>query len=74
MPVNATTLSGSVSKAARLPTRLRQLPLRLRQPERHPHLAQHRDRRRQLRAGLVEAADAAAMRMLLALTELPIAF
>jgi hypothetical protein len=40
-----------------LPARLRQLPLGLRQPERHPHLAQHRDRRRQLGAGLVEAAD-----------------
>src|SRR5215213_4388221 len=39
--------------------RLRQLPLRLRQPERHPHLAEHRDRRRQLGAGLVEAAGAA---------------
>jgi DNA-binding response OmpR family regulator len=31
----------------------------LRQPERHPHLAQHRDSRRQLGPGLVQAADSA---------------
>ena len=37
----------------------RQLLLGLRQPVRHPHFSEHRDRRRQLGAGLVEAADAA---------------
>jgi len=44
---------------ALLPARLCQLPLSLRQPERHPHRAEHRDLRRQLGAGLVEAARVA---------------
>jgi hypothetical protein len=37
----------------------RQFLLGLRQPERHPHLAQHRDRRGELDAGLVPASRAA---------------
>jgi hypothetical protein len=45
------------AKLEPLPARLRQLLLRLGQPEGHPHLAQHRDRRRQFGAGLVGAAD-----------------
>jgi hypothetical protein len=47
------------AKLEPLPARLRQLLLGLGQPVRHPHLAQHRDRRRQLGAGLFEAARAA---------------
>ena len=35
------------------------LRLGLRQPERHAHLAQHTDRRRQLGAGLIQAPDTA---------------
>ena len=49
----------SAAQVALRSTHPRQLHLGLRQPERHPHLAEHRDRRRQLGAGLVGATRAA---------------
>src|SRR5438128_9605200 len=57
MPLAASDASGFAMR--RSAARLRQFLLRLGQPECHPHLAEHRDRRRQLGAGLVQTTNAA---------------